>query len=119
MNLRPFNNFVPYETFRMEGIHLLKDFLKPNYFMTKVDMKDAYYSIPIDKQLIRYLNRNTLFVIDLLESLGFRINKEISELIPSHRIPFFRIRRVLSSKVYQPSNGKDSFNPVHGNAYER
>ena len=33
-------------------------------------------------------NRNTLFVIQLLESLGFRINREKSELIPSHHIPF-------------------------------
>lgn len=148
LNLRPLNNFVPNETFKMEGIHLLKDFLKPNYFMTKLDMRDAYYSIPIDKQSRRYLqfifegklyqfkvlvfglstapriftkvmkpvvafirargiliiiylddillaaptfeecHRNTLFVIDLLESLGFRINREKSELIPSHRIPF-------------------------------
>ena len=131
-----------------EFIHLLKDFLKPNYFMTKLDMRDAYYSIPIDKQSRRYLqfifqgklrqfkvlvfglstapriftkvmkpvvvfirargiliiiylddilraaptfeecNRNTLFVIDLLESLGFRINGKKIELIPSHRIPF-------------------------------
>ena len=148
LNLRPLNNFVPNETFRMEGIRLLKDFLKSNYFMTKLDMRDAYYSIPIDKQsrcylqfisegkfyqfkvlvfglstapriftkvmkpivafiwakgilIIIYLdhillaaptfeecNRNTLFVIDLLESLGFRINREKSALIPSYHIPF-------------------------------
>ena len=131
LNLRPLNNFVPNETFKMEGIHLLKDFLKHNYFMTELDMRDAYYSIPVDKQSRHYLqyilegklyqskvlvfdlstapriftkvmkpvvafirakgiliiiylddillaaptfeecNRNTLFVIDLLESLGF------------------------------------------------
>ena len=53
--LRPLNNFVPNETFKMEGIHLLKDFLKHNYFMTKLDMRDAYYSIPVDKQSRRYL----------------------------------------------------------------
>ena len=50
LNLRPLNNFVPNETFKMEGIHSLKDFLKSNYFMTKLDMRDAYYSILIDKQ---------------------------------------------------------------------
>ena len=161
------------------GIHLLKDFLEPNYFMTKPDMRDVYCSIPIDKQSRRYLqfifegklcqfkvlvfgfstepristkvikpvvafirargiliiiylddillaaptfeecDRNTLFVIDLLESLGFRISREKSELIPSHHIPFFRIRRGLNSNVYQPSDGRDSFNPVDDNASER
>ena len=39
----------------MEGIRLLKDFLKHNYFMTKLDMRDAYYSIPVDKQSRHYL----------------------------------------------------------------
>ena len=39
----------------MEEIHLLKDFLKPNYFMSKLDMRDGYYSIPIDKQSGCYL----------------------------------------------------------------
>ena len=130
LNLRPLNDFVPNETFKMERIHLLKLFFKPNYFMTKLDMRDAYYSIPINKQSRCYLqfifegklyqfkvlvfglstasriftlgilfiiylddiilaaptfeecNRNTLFVIDLLESLGFHINREKSELIP-------------------------------------
>ena len=64
-------------------------------------------------------NRNTLFVIDLLDSLGFRINREKSELIPSQHIPIFRIRHGLDSNVYQPSDGKDFFNPVHGNVSER
>ena len=29
LNLKPLNKFVPNQTFKMEGIHLLKDFLKP------------------------------------------------------------------------------------------
>ena len=33
----------------------VKDFLKPNYFMTKLDLSDAYYSIPIDKHSRHYL----------------------------------------------------------------
>ena len=55
LKLRPLNNFVPNETFKMEGIHLLKDFLKPNYFMTKLDVRDTYCSIPIDEQSRHYL----------------------------------------------------------------
>ena len=66
LNLRPLNNFVPNETFKMEGIYLLKDFLKHNYFMTKLDMRDAYCSIPVDKQsrcyLQIYFRRKTLSV---------------------------------------------------------
>ena len=36
LNLKPLNKFVPNQTFKMEGIHLLKDVLKHNYFMTKL-----------------------------------------------------------------------------------
>ena len=59
------------------------------------------------------------FLIELLESLGFRINREKSELIPSHHIPFLGFVVDTIQNVYQPSNGKDSFNPVHGNVSER
>ena len=30
LNLKPLNKFVPNQTFKIKGIHLLKDFLKPN-----------------------------------------------------------------------------------------
>ena len=55
LNLKPLNKFVPNQTLKMEGIYLLHDFLKPNYFMTKLDLSGAYYSIPIDKHSRRYL----------------------------------------------------------------
>ena len=148
LNLKPLNKFVPNQTFKMEGIHLLKDFLKPNYFVTKLDLSDAYYSIPIDKHSRRYLQfifegklhqfrvlvfglntaprlfskcmkpvvafihskgiliiiylddnillaaptydeclSQTNFVIGQVESLGFCINCEKSQLIPSQHIP--------------------------------
>ena len=39
----------------MERILLLKDILKPNSFLTKIDLKDAFYSIPIVKKSRKYL----------------------------------------------------------------
>ena len=31
------NELVPHHHFKMEGIHMLKDFLKPRNFMAKID----------------------------------------------------------------------------------
>ena len=31
----------------MKGIHMLKDLLKPGDWMTKVNLKDAYFMIPV------------------------------------------------------------------------
>ena len=55
INLPPLNRIVPNQNFRMESILLLKDILKPNSFLTKIDLKDAFYSIPIAKMSRKYL----------------------------------------------------------------
>ena len=47
INLKKLNSFVQTEHFKMKGIHMLKDFLKPGDWMTKVDLKDAYFMIPV------------------------------------------------------------------------
>ena len=47
INLKRLNSFVQTVHFKMEGIHLLKDTLKTGDWMTKVDLKDAYFMISI------------------------------------------------------------------------
>ena len=44
INLNKLNSFVHMEHFKMEGIHMLKHLLKPSDWMTKVNLKDAYYT---------------------------------------------------------------------------
>ena len=33
----------------MEGMHLIKDLLQEHDFLIKIDLKDAYFGIPLDK----------------------------------------------------------------------
>ena len=43
--------------FKMEGIHMLKDLLRAGPWMAKIDMKDAYFMIPIaqeDRDLFKF-----------------------------------------------------------------
>ena len=54
-NLRQLNQFIKYEHFKMEGIHKLRDLLKPNDFMAKIDLKDAYFTVPIWKGHQKFL----------------------------------------------------------------
>ena len=44
INLKAFNDFINPEHFKMEGI---KDLLEPKDWLTKVDLKGAYFTIPI------------------------------------------------------------------------
>ena len=50
INLKKLNESVRTEHFKMEGIHVLKDLLKAGDFIAKVDLKDAYFMVPIHKK---------------------------------------------------------------------
>ena len=64
INLRPLNNFLRHEHFKMEGIHTVKDLLRQGDWLTRIDLKDAYFAIPIhtqDRKYLRFLWQNRSF----------------------------------------------------------
>ncbi|XP_044151527.1 zinc finger protein 567-like [Bufo gargarizans] len=57
INLRPLNRFVRYRHFKMDGIHLLRDLLLRGDWMVKLDLKDAYLTVPVaesSRDLLRF-----------------------------------------------------------------
>ena len=57
LNLKPLNEFVSYYHFKMDTIQTALKLMRPGCFMASVDLKDAYYSIPIaaeDRQLLKF-----------------------------------------------------------------
>ena len=55
INLKALNRFLPKETFRMEGLHTARSLLRRGDFMMKLDLKDAYYAVPIHPESRKYL----------------------------------------------------------------
>ena len=47
INLKRLNEWVKPQHFKMEGIGTLKELLRVNDWMVKVDLKDAYFTVPI------------------------------------------------------------------------
>lgn len=55
INLQPLNAFLKYSHFKMEGLFLLKDIVRVNDFVAKIDMKDAYFGIRIARRHRKFL----------------------------------------------------------------
>ena len=49
-NLKHPNKFIPSHHFKMKGIHTLKDILRKDNWMTKMDLKDTYFTNPIHNE---------------------------------------------------------------------
>ena len=64
INLKPLSEFVHDIHFKMENIESVKQLLRTGDFMATIDLKDAYFSIPIDirdRKYLRFLWNNTLY----------------------------------------------------------
>ena len=55
INLKKLNQFVHIHHFKMEGIQTARELVQPKDWMTKIDLSDAYFTIPVDELHQRYL----------------------------------------------------------------
>ena len=55
LNLKELNKHIFSPHFKMESVHMAKDMLRKNMWMASIDLKDAYYSVPIHKDYQKYL----------------------------------------------------------------
>ena len=64
INLKNLNKFVPYQYFKMEGLHCLIFLLQNRHYMCKIDLQDPYFSVPLSKdsqKLVRFQWEGNLF----------------------------------------------------------
>ena len=55
INLKPLNQFLHFQAFKMEGLSDLKVLLEPNDFMITIPLSDAYMTLPIEEESRNYL----------------------------------------------------------------
>ena len=55
INLKRLNCYIPYQHFKMEGLNLIKDLLREGDYMVKLDLKDAYFSAPLENESKKYV----------------------------------------------------------------
>ena len=54
-NHKSFNEFVTHHHFKIDSLQTIIRLVTPNCFMASIDMKDAYYSIPVKSEDRKYL----------------------------------------------------------------
>ena len=55
LNLKNLNNYIQYSHFKMETLNHILKLIKPNCYMASLDIKDAYYTIPVAEEFQKYL----------------------------------------------------------------
>ena len=55
INLKHLNNFISYKHFKMEGLNLLQNMLQTGEYMCKLDLKDAYFCVPLKTESRKYV----------------------------------------------------------------
>ena len=69
INLKELNSYVTYQHFKMEGLYLLKHLIQIGDWMIKIDLKDAYFTVPVSKQhqlLLRFMHRGLRYQFSCL-----------------------------------------------------
>lgn len=56
LNLKKLNKLVEYHHFKMESLNQVKNLITEDAWMASVDLKDAFFSIPVHKDCQKYLD---------------------------------------------------------------
>ena len=65
LNLQQLNEFVVYQHFKVDNIQTALRLVRPQCFMASVDLKDAYYSVPIALEHRYFLMLNGRGIINI------------------------------------------------------
>jgi hypothetical protein len=90
LNLKPFSEFVDYNHFRVDTFQTAMKLIRPGCFMASIDLKDAYYSIPVadvDRKFLMFEWKGTFYQFTCLPnglSCAPRVFTKILKPVYSH-----------------------------------
>jgi len=105
LNLKPFNKFIKYKHFKMESIETAINCMKPGIYMGSVDLKDAFFSIPMYEPHQKYLKFvfNNICYKFICMPMGYGPSMRIFTKVLKPIYAFLR-NRMFESAVYVDDN---------------
>ena len=92
LNLKQFNAHITYRHFKMESINQVTDIARPNVHMASIDLKDAFYSIPICPEHQRYLKFVVLSKIYQYTCMPNGYGQAMRIFTKVSKVPFSQLR---------------------------
>ena len=79
INLKSLNFWVRPQHFKMEGLHTLREIVAQDDWLAKLDLKDAYFTVPIDQEHRKFLR----FVVDQVD-INLRVSRSVCLALLGH-----------------------------------
>lgn len=79
INLKKLNEFIQYHHFKMETLESVLSSVRRNSFFVSIDLKDAYLSVPVNKNRRNYLKF-------ILNGILYHCNAQIFGLASAPRV---------------------------------
>ena len=93
IDLRDLNQFLVYEHFQMEGIHLVPELLQQGDWLAKLDLKDAYFTVPVCADHRKYLRFRWRAQLYEFQCLPFGLASAPRVFSKVMRVPIGQLRR--------------------------
>ena len=113
LNLKQFNTDVTFCHFKMESIKEVLDIVIPNVHMASIDLKDAFYPIPIHPEHHKYLKFVVLSKIYQYTCMSIDYGPAMHIFTKASKVPFSHLR---STRFVSVVFVDDSY--LQGNNYE-
>ena len=92
-NSKPLNQYMEYQHFKMEGLPIVKTMLQRKDWLIKLDLKDAYFCIPIfhDHRFLRFQWRGKTYQF---QSLPFGLGQAPRDFTKLMKVPMGFLRKI-------------------------
>ena len=112
INMKSFSKFLLYHHFKMGDLHFINDLLQQNDYMCKIDLKDAYFCVPLQRSSWRFMRFRSEGNLYEFLHLGFGLGPVPNTFTKSMKIPMAVLHRLKNSSY--SSFGRHTFVELGG-----